>query len=212
MRAFGSGVLLSLSLCLDLGIVNVGIVRTALQRGARAGLAVGAGSCFGDLVYFVAALLGVATLLAWPPFRWALWLGGTAILLGLAAKMVREVVRPRAFDFDGPSEHRSSLRLFGWGFSLALASPTSILWFAAVGGSVIAELGGTRVDLLPFAAGFFTAGLAWSLGLSVAAATLRHVGGRRLSRALAFLSALLFIYFAVMVFLRGLAEVHAVRR
>jgi L-lysine exporter family protein LysE/ArgO len=201
--------LLSLSLCLDLGIVNVAIVRTALQRGGRAGLAVGAGSCFGDLFYFGAALLGVATLLAWPPFRWALWLGGTAILIGLSVKMVREVVRPRALDFDGPADPRPALRLFGWGFSLSLASPTAILWFAVVGGSVIAELGGTRADLIPFAAGFFAAGLAWSAGLAAAAATLRHVGGRRLSRALAFASALLFIYFAVMVFVRGLADVRA---
>jgi L-lysine exporter family protein LysE/ArgO len=210
VRSFGSGFLLSLSLCLDLGLVNVAIVRTALQRGGRAGFLVGAGSCLGDLAYFAAALFGVEVLMRWTPFRWAIWIGGTLVLLVLAARMIREVARPRQLameDEGGP--RKRGLHLLGWGLALALASPTAILWFAAVGGSVIATSGGARSDLVPFAGGFFAAGIVWSAALAGAAALLQRVGGQKVTRALALVSALLFLYFAAVVFVRGWIDVRA---
>lgn len=210
MRSFGSGFLLSLSLCLDLGLVNVAIVRTALTRGGRAGFLVGAGSCLGDLTYFMAALLGVQALMRWPPFRWAIWIGGTLVLLVLAVKMIREVLRPRALAFeDDGAPRKRGLQLVGWGLALALASPTAILWFAAVGGSVIAASGGARSQLIPFAGGFFVAGIVWSAVVAGAAALLERVGGVKVARALAFVSALLFLTFAVVVFVRGWIDLHA---
>jgi len=211
VRAFGSGFLLSLSLCLDLGLVNVAIVRTALNRGGRAGFLVGVGSCLGDLAYFVAALLGVGALMRWAPARWAIWIGGTLVLLVLAVKMIREVLRPRqlalAEDDGGP--RKGALQLLGWGLALALASPTAILWFAAVGGSVIAASGGARAHLIPFAGGFFSAGVVWSAVVAAAAALLQRVGGQKVARALALVSALLFLYFAGVVFVRGWLDVRA---
>ena len=211
MRPLWSGFLLSLSLCLDLGLVNVAIVRTALRRGGRAGFLVGAGSCLGDLVYFVAALLGVGTLMRWAPFRWAIWIGGTLVLLVLAVKMIREVLRPRqlALDEADGSPRKGALQLLGWGLALALASPTAILWFAAVGGSVIAASGGARAQLIPFAGGFFSAGVVWSAVVAGAAALLPRVGGQKVARALALVSALLFVYFAGVVFVRGWIDVRA---
>jgi L-lysine exporter family protein LysE/ArgO len=89
---------------------------------------------------------------------------------------------------------------------LALASPTAILWFAAVGGSVIASFGGDRRVLLPFAAGFFTAGLVWALAFAYAASSLRRILGDQLTRALSAISAVLFLYFAAMVFIAGLRQ------
>jgi len=211
VRPLWSGFLLSLSLCLDLGLVNVAIVRTALNRGAKAGFLVGAGSCLGDLVYFVAALLGVGALLRWTPCRWAIWIGGTAVLLFLAVKMAAEVLRPRTIDLEQAGEPgRRGIRLLGYGMALALASPTAILWFAAVGGGVIAASGGVRSQLVPFAGGFFVAGVAWSAGLAGAASMLERVGGRRVARVLAFVSTLLFLYFAVVVFRRGWADIRAI--
>jgi L-lysine exporter family protein LysE/ArgO len=211
VRPLWSGFLLSLSLCLDLGLVNVAIVRTALRRGGRAGFLVGAGSCLGDLVYFVAALLGVGTLMRWAPFRWAIWIGGTAVLLFLAARMAREVLRPRPIELEQASEPgRKGIRLLGWGMALALASPTAVLWFAAVGGGVIAASGGVRAQLVPFAGGFFVAGIVWSALLAGAASLLERVGGRRVARVLALVSALLFLYFAFVVFRRGWSDVRAI--
>jgi L-lysine exporter family protein LysE/ArgO len=212
VRSFGSGFLLSLSLCLDLGIVNLAILRTALRRGGGAGFMVGLGSCFGDLAYFVAALLGVGALMRWAPFRWAIWIGGTIVLLILAARMIRELLRPRDLNLDLPAEAPGRWpRRFGWGLALALASPTALLWFAAVGGSVIAASGGDRAQVIPFAGGFFAAGVAWSASLAGAAALLKGVGGPKVARGLAAISALLFLYFAGVVFVRGLTDVYRMR-
>ena len=206
MMPLWSGFLLSLSLCLDLGIVNVAILRTALQRGGRAGFLVGLGSSVGDLLYFALAAVGALAVLSIPAVRWIFWLGGTAVLLYLAWKMLREVLRPHEIELGPEGGVLAGGRgLFGRGLSLALASPTAIVWFAAVGGSVIAAYGGQRRVLVPFAAGFFLAGVAWSVVLAFGAAALSRWGGRRLVRVLSLVSALLFLYFAATIFLRGLA-------
>jgi L-lysine exporter family protein LysE/ArgO len=212
-HSFGFGFLLSLSVCLDLGLVNVAILRTALQHGARQAFMVGLGSCFGDLTYFTLSAFGVSAVLSWMPARWILWLGGTGALLYLTWKMVRDVVRPHRLNLDGPlppatiapvASGPSLKRQFGLGLSLALASPTAILWFAAVGGSVIASVAGEERALGPFVAGFFVADVIWSLALAWSAAALGSVAGPKVVRVLSALSAGLFAYLAVVVFLNGI--------
>jgi L-lysine exporter family protein LysE/ArgO len=94
MKAAWSGFFLSLSLCLDLGIVNLAVLRTALSQGGSAGFLVGIGSSIGDLIYFALAVLGATALLGWAPVRWALWLFGTCVLLFFAWRMAREVIHP----------------------------------------------------------------------------------------------------------------------
>jgi L-lysine exporter family protein LysE/ArgO len=214
-HAFASGFLLCLSACLDLGLVNLAILRTALRDGARPAFLVGLGSCFGDLIYFTLSALGVSALLSWTPVRWTLWLGGAGVLVLLAAKMVREALRPRSLDLalaahpaadsGVPPPAASALaRPLLLGLSLALASPTAILWFAAVGGSVIASFAGQRRILARFVAGFFAAGVLWSLVIAVGGARAGRVGGARLVRIFSLLSAALFAYFAFAVFRAGL--------
>ena len=54
------------------------------------------GSCLGDMTYAVGSLSLVSLLLAHRDVRIALWLGGSAVLLWLALKMLRETWHPRA--------------------------------------------------------------------------------------------------------------------
>jgi L-lysine exporter family protein LysE/ArgO len=212
MNALSAGFLLSLSLCLDLGIVNVAILRTALQAGGMAAFLVGIGSSLGDLVYFSLSAAGATALLAWAPVRWAFWLFGTVVLLVLAVRMAREVLRPHALalEADSGAPRRTPLRLVGYGMSLALASPTSILWFAAVGGAAIAALGGDRNQIVWLTAGFALAALLWSALLAFAIASSRRLLGTTLVRGLSAISALLFLYFALRIFLDGLRDLRAV--
>jgi hypothetical protein len=49
----------------------------------------------------------------------------------------------------------------------------------------------------------------WSAALAGAAALLQRVGGQKVTRALALVSALLFLYFAAVVFVRGWIDVRA---
>jgi L-lysine exporter family protein LysE/ArgO len=209
VNAFRDGFLLSLSLCLDLGIVNVGILRVATQRGGTPAFLVGLGSGVGDLAYALLSLTGVALLLALPGVRWVLWLGGSAVLLLLAARMLREVLRPHALALDEPvpvERLTTPARDFVWGTALALASPSAILWFAAVGGSVIATYGGDRAVLVPFLIGFWVAGALWSAALAYGGGALRRALGPRLVQGLSLASAALFVFFAGKVFLDGWRE------
>jgi L-lysine exporter family protein LysE/ArgO len=205
---FAAGFLLSLSLCVDLGVVNIAVVRAGLTQGLSAALYIGFGSCIGDMIYAVGSLSLITLLLAHREVRIALWLGGSAVLLWLAVKMLRETWHPRQLSVAQQADAGIArpMQEFARGVTLALSSPTAILWFAAVGGSVIAAHAKGTAALLPFLSGFFVAGVCWTLLI----ATLTGYAHRRLStkfiRALAFTSAILFSYFAVVVFLNGYRE------
>ena len=203
------GFFLSLSLCLDIGLVNVAIISLTLSHGFRPGFWLGLGSCFGDLVYAALALAGMAALLQFSPVRWIVWIGGAAILLILTGKMAREALNPSSAppvegNADAASPNFSPLRGFVRGALLALSSPTAILWFAAVGGALIAKSGATTAATAAlFLGGFFFGGLVWTVFLCSLASHGRKRAGPGLLRACHALSALLFAYFSYSVIVDG---------
>lgn len=205
---FVSGFLLSLSLCLDIGIVNVALINTALSSGMRSAMMLGLGSCVGDVFYALLSLLGIGLLLQFDWLRWVLTWGGLAMLLYLAWDAARAVLRERASSGAAEmlaSETAASIeprRLFARGVVLSLASPSSIVWFAAVGGSVIAQHNPhSQVGMLVLLSGFFAGGFSWCLfitGLSVHGGRVLGARFRLLCNAL---SAVLFAYFALRIVL-----------
>jgi L-lysine exporter family protein LysE/ArgO len=209
LELFVSGFVLSLSLCLDLGIVNVAAFSTAATRGARAAFVLGVGSCFGDLVYAGIAMLGVTSLLLhfeW--VRWVLWLGGSTVLVYLAAKMLRlsfarpAPVAPNSSAAQANTANRQMTGDFSRGFAMALASPSAILWFASVGGGLIATTaGGAGAGAWPFFLGFFVSGLAWSAFVALAGSRLQAHPG--FARGLAAVSAVLFAALAAKLMVDG---------
>lgn len=206
---FASGFLLSLSLCLDIGIVNVALINTAIRSGMRSAMLLGLGSCVGDLFYAVLSLLGIGLLLQIDWLRWLITWGGLAILLYLAWDAARAALLNRvdvdAADTVAPVEPR---QLFTRGIVLSLASPTSIIWFAAVGGSVIAQHNPhAAVGMLALFSGFFVGGFSWCLFITGLSARGGRVLGDRFRRLCNAISAALFVYFAwriVLGLLRGL--------
>lgn len=208
MSWFFSGFFLSLSLCLDLGIVNVAIIRAGVARGLLPSFLIGVGSSFGDLIYALLSMVGISLLLESRIVRWVLWLGGTVILLYMTWNMLKEFRSPKAIDLrgeDGAKEDsKRSWKDFSSGLGLALASPSAILWFATIGGSVIASSDASSTSaLLLFFGGFFTASIAWSLFMAGVSSQGGKWLGHRLVRGFSFVSALLFLYFAGKVFVDG---------
>jgi L-lysine exporter family protein LysE/ArgO len=63
MTMFITGFLLCISLCLDLGIVNVAILRAGVERGFLSSFMIGVGSSFGDLTYAILSVMGVSYVL-----------------------------------------------------------------------------------------------------------------------------------------------------
>ncbi|MEX3857721.1 LysE family translocator [Paraburkholderia sp. BR10923] len=211
MHAFSmmsDGFFLSLSLCLDIGLVNVAIISLTLSHGFRPGFWLGLGSCVGDLIYAALALVGMAALLHFESVRWVVWIGGAAILLFLTWKMAREAMFPAtapAVAGEGDATaHQSPWRGFLRGVLLAVSSPSAILWFAAVGGALIAKAGATSpTTALIFLGGFFLGGLCWTLFICGLGSHGRKRAGAGLLRACHVLSALLFAYFSYSVIVNG---------
>lgn len=205
---FSSGFLLSLSLCLDIGVANIAMITLAMQRGYFQGFALGLGTCVGDLIYAVLALAGMTVLLQYSAVRWVLWVGGSVLLLYFAAKMIYSAIHHSAVLAPaGEVRSGSSRREFLRGIFLAMSSPSAILWFAAVGGTLIARSGGGSLGSAGlFLAGFFCAGLVWCGALCLAATQGGKLLGDKLLRYSYLASAAIFCYFAVYVILSGYQE------
>ncbi|RLM08836.1 lysine transporter LysE [Gibbsiella quercinecans] len=208
MIPFSNGFLLSLSLCLDIGIANIAMITLAMQRGYFHGFWLGIGTCVGDLVYALLALAGMTLLLQYEAVRWILWIGGGAMLLWFAGKMLIAAFRKAAeLSVNEAHQYRSLLREFGRGVLLAMSSPTAILWFATVGGALISRMGQHSVTASSwFLSGFFIAGVFWSCVLCLVGS----FGGRLLGHSLLkysyIASALIFSYFALYVIVSGYQE------
>ncbi|AGZ36413.1 lysine exporter protein LysE/YggA [Pseudomonas sp. VLB120] len=204
---FSNGFLLSLSLCLDIGVANIAMITLAMQRGFLQGFWLGLGTCVGDLIYAVAALAGMTVLLQFEAVRWALWLGGSALLVWFALKMLLAAWRGGHMEARGQVVVESGWREFLRGIFLAMSSPSAILWFAAVGGVLISRSGGgTALEAGLFLGGFLAAGLVWCLTLCGIASHGGRLLGDRLLTWSYLLSAAIFCYFAVYVVVSGYRE------
>lgn len=205
MNAATNGFLLSLSLCLDIGIVNIAMMTASMQHSFWRGFWLGMGSCIGDLFYAVLALAGMTALLQFTVVRWGMWIGGTIVLSILAVKMLITAcgaasAQQRRDTASGGTHAQQVLR----GALLALSSPSAIVWFAAVGGALIAQSGlqGWR-GTSSFLAGFFAAGSLWTVVVCLVARQGGKVFGARALTVCYFASAFLFAFFAWQVVSSG---------
>ena len=203
MELFLLGAALAFSINIELGVVNVMIVRTAIDRGAWPAFLIGLGSCIGDLIWACAGALGVSALLAWPPAAWILWLGGSAALCWFAAAALRDATRGGSIDESSPLRRANGLRAVALGLGIALGSPTLILWTATVGGSVLASQAADLAGFIPFISGFGAAAVAHSAILSGVVGATRRFTGPRTVRAVSLVSALMFAAFAIGIFMDG---------
>jgi len=204
---FSNGFLLSLSLCLDIGVANIAMITLAMQRGFMQGIWLGLGTCVGDLIYAIAALAGMTVLLQFEAVRWTLWLGGSALLVWFALKMLLAAWRGGHLEARGQAVVEPAWREFLRGMFLAMSSPSAILWFAAVGGVLISRSGaGGPMEAGLFLGGFFAAGVVWCLGLCGIASHGGRLLGDRLLTWSYLLSAAIFCYFAGYVILSGYRE------
>lgn len=208
MIEFSNGFLLSLSLCLDIGIANIAMITLAMQRGYFHGFWLGMGTCVGDLVYALLALAGMAVLLQYEAVRWMLWIGGGAMLLFFAVKMLIAAFRKASeLNVSETHQYRPLLREFGRGVVLAMSSPTAILWFATVGGALISRMGQHSVTATSwFLSGFFIAGMFWTCVLCLVGSFGGRLLGQRLLKYSYIASAIIFSYFALYVIVSGYRE------
>lgn len=206
LSPFLKGFLFSLSLCCDLGMVNVAMIKAGLEKGFRQAFMLGFGSCFGDLTYLILSLLGVAVIFQIPFIRWVLWIGGTIVLAYLTFQMIKKTVKPDKLELDNDSAaSKSDRKYFLWGLGLALSSPSVILWFVVVAGPLLAtfEVRESRT-LIAFISGFFIAGLLWSAFIAILSGITRKRASVGFVRIVSLVSAAIFLILTVKVFIDGL--------
>jgi L-lysine exporter family protein LysE/ArgO len=205
---FLTGFLLSLSLCLDIGIVNVALINTAIRNGARAAALFALGSCIGDLIYAVASLFGIGLLLQYSIVRLILYTAGAAVLLVMSWMALRAALQVNHQQTAEATTTTNPQKLFLYGLGLSLSSPSAIIWFAAVGGSLIAQSGAhTPVSLFALFSGFFCAGVSWCIFVISLAAYGGRALGPRFQQGCHLLSALLFLYFAAKIIIALIAMI-----
>ena len=203
---FFSGFLLSLSLCLDLGIVNISMIRFGLERGFWPAFFIGLGSSFGatylciiisgrDFVFIKIYDCEMGSLVRRNYcFIILNGLNVASIIPGKRNKKTKAEIKNQA----------SIYKDFGEGIGLALSSPSAILWFATVGGSIIASSKtNSRITILCFFSGFFIASCLWSWAVSCISNRGGKLLGPKIVQIFSFISAILFTYFAAKVFING---------
>lgn len=207
MKLFISGFLLCLSLCIDLGIVNVKIIKTGIVNGFKQSFMVGLGSTLGDMIYAILSFFGITLLLKILIVRWILWIMGTGILLYFCYTMLYQLFKQnvRLDTINYPEEKDANSFNFFWtGFGLALSSPSAILWYATIGGSLIAS---QRIEgncnIVLFLAGFFFASFVWSIFLAFVSYKGGQVMKSRVKNIVSIASAIMFLILAVYVFVDG---------
>ncbi|WP_409304717.1 LysE family translocator [Peribacillus sp. SCS-155] len=207
MELFMVGLVLSASLCFDIGVANVAVMQTSITRGIKPGISMGLGATTSDLIYAILSLVGLSLLLNNIYVRYILWIGGTLVLVYMTYLMLKDAFKKRSLNLEAEnSKGKSSLyKDYLKGFTLTASSPTGFIWFATVGGSIISATinNQSKAEILYFFGGFLLFNLLWSLFLPIVVKKAEHLVGPKILNIFSFIAAIIFLYFAGHVFIDG---------
>lgn len=206
-----SGVLIGMSLVLDIGTGNLGLIRTGITKGFFPAFIFSLGCAVGDMIYAVLSVLGIAFLLQSSLiFQIILWIGGTIMLCYFTYQAFKDFLSPKSLNLEGSGiEKKSIWAYFFTGIWLVVSAPTALVWFATVGGSVVGSTIGNAVgqSLTPFFLGFITVSIVWGILLSYISSIGGKLMGPKLMRFFSLTTGLLFLYFAFYVFISGVKNI-----
>lgn len=212
LALYFSGVLIGMSLVLELGTGNLALIRTGITKGFVPALIFSLGCAVGDMVYAVLSVLGIALLLQSSAiFQMVLWMGGTIMLSYLTYQAFKDFLSPKPFNLEGKGIQKKSLwAYFYTGIWLVVSAPTALVWFATVGGSVVSSTIGNATDnqsLMPFFLGFVTVSIVWGAILAYLSSIDGKFMGAKMLRLFSLASGVLFLYFTFYVFSSGIKHV-----
>jgi threonine/homoserine/homoserine lactone efflux protein len=173
MDAFWEGALAGYGIAIPVGAIAVLLVDLAMRRGFVPAAAGGAGVATADLVYaLVAVLLGAAVADALEPYENTLQVVSAAVLLGVAAYLLRGALRRPDPAAEGPKVATAGVLATYLKFlGLTILNPATITYFVAL------ILGLDRGDASAadkawFVTGAFLASLSWQVSLAALGAFL----------------------------------------
>jgi threonine/homoserine/homoserine lactone efflux protein len=175
--AFFAGAIAGYGVAIPVGAIAVLIIDAGLRRGARVGLAAGAGTATADGVYAaLAALAGAAIAQAIQPYVVELRWVSVAVLVAIAARgllALRHEAGVAASGAgtartDGPSAgevRRTYLRFLG----LTIVNPATVVYFAALVLG-LPSIGEGSLDRIAFVLGALLASLSWQSFIALSGA------------------------------------------
>jgi len=206
-----SGILIGMSLVLELGTGNLGLIRTGITKGFLPAFIFSLGCAVGDMVYAVLSVFGISLLLQLSSvFQIILWVGGTIMLISLTYQAFKDFFYPKPINLEVAGIQKMSLwEYFFTGIWLVVSAPTALVWFTTVGGSVVSSTIGNSSNqgLIPFFLGFVTVSIVWGAILAYLSSIGGKMMGTKMLRIFSLVSGLLFLYFTFYVFISGVKNV-----
>lgn len=185
--------ILGISFGASLGPVSIEGIRRGLRGGFAASFPVWLGAIAADTTLCIASYLGLTAFVQSTALRAGIGFIGAAILAYWGYASIRDFSEKKKLNMTGRSPGHS----FITGFSIAILSPITILWWLSFAGNLAAGSGSAPLaQIAPYIAAIMGGLLAWATGLSV----LLHAGKRFFSenavRHLSLLAGLAFLAFA----------------
>jgi threonine/homoserine/homoserine lactone efflux protein len=173
-----AGLLLGAFVAAQVGPVSLLCVRTATRGGFGPAWAIGAGAATVDAGYAALGVLGAAALVQIEPVRLALGLAGTAVLVWMGLRTLRDAWRIRSGG-EHSLEVADVAASYRTGVIATASNPLTIVsWAAIFGAAATASLLASVPEALSLLLGVLLGSATWFLVLAAVAARL----GRRLGR------------------------------
>lgn len=141
-------ILLGLTLAAPIGPVNLEIIKRGMNSGFKQALLTGAGAMSADATYLTLIFFGLIAFLDNPIMKILLGIAGSLILIYLGAVSVKD------FFGQAAANNLQSQRIFKnsyvTGFTLAISSPMTIVWWTGVFGALMASQTHPRADISAF--------------------------------------------------------------
>jgi chemosensory pili system protein ChpE len=154
-----AGAAIAISFSAPPGPVTMETIRRGVRGGFRPALSVQLGSIIGDMMWCLAALIGLAPLVQVGFIRLTLGVTGVLLLVYLGAVGIRDAVKPTAPTHSAGGEGKSGA--FRSGMAISMANPLAVGYWLSVGGALVAsgvvgaEAGGTVSFIFGFILGTF---------------------------------------------------------
>ncbi len=127
-------ILLGLSLAAPIGPVNVEIIKAGLRKGFMPAFLIGLGAMTADSTYLLLTYFGFTKFLTIPLMHTIISIIGMLILGHLGLMSIKEAFSKKTLS----TRHRPPAHFFRTGFSIAISSPMTIVWWVGVFGSLVA--------------------------------------------------------------------------
>lgn len=178
-RALLAGLLLGAFVAAQVGPVSLLCIRTATRSGFRPAFAIGAGAAAIDGLYAALGVLGAAALVQVDAVGLVLGALGTAVLLWMGVRTLRDAWRIR-LGGEEAIEVAGVTASFRTGLVATASNPLTIVsWAAIFGAAATASLLDSTAAAIALLLGVVLGSGAWFLGLALVAARVGNRLGRR---------------------------------